>query len=193
MAKKVLNKSHREVLERHASQLVNQTEDRTALDAAYEAAAAMVAGLVEKRYPKADMDVLKKYDLGRTDSCIYVSPGYGGYERFDFNVTDTRIPRVPERWCNTRQPHLMDEAEAAIFDAWKSARDAYRRSVDKRMSDFKALISVSRTFEDVEEVWPAAGALREKICGKNTAIATINDEVIARLKADAAANTELPA
>jgi|GEM_PF-2095133 len=186
MAKKVLNKSHRELLIHHAEKLVRSTQDRAPLDSAYDAAALMVVGLVEKKYPKADMAVLAKYNLGRIDRCIFVSSGFGGYERFQFRYEDDRTPRVPDRYCNDRTPHLMDEDQAALFEAWETAEKQYTAAVNQRINDFRALINVARTFEDVEEVWPAAGALRERICGTNTAVATINDEVIARIKSDAA-------
>ena len=188
MAKKVLNNRHRESLQFLAAKLVKQSQDRAALDAAYEAAAEVVASIVEAKFPKADMEVLKRYNVGRVDRCIYVSPGYGGMQQFHFRDDDNRAPHVPDRWCNNRTPHLLTDEQAAIIDAWVTAEREYKASVDKRKGDFFALISVSRTFEDLVEVWPAAAQLREKICGANTALTTINDDVIARLKADPAAS-----
>jgi len=191
MAKKVLNKTHREALINYAQKLVVDTQDSASLDICYDAAANMVSALVEKKYPKADMDVLKKYELGRSDTCIFVSSGYGGFERFKFRNDDKRIPYVANRYCNERTPHLMDENQVAIFVAWQDAENQYKASVQQRIRDFSALIEVSRTFEDVEQVWPSAGALREKICGINTSIAAINDGVIARIKEDAANSIEI--
>jgi hypothetical protein len=52
------------------------------------------------------------------------------------------------------------------------------------------LIDVSRTFEDLVEIWPAAGRLRESICGTNSSLVSINEDTIARLRNDPAAMVE---
>lgn len=43
---------------------------------------------------------------------------------------------------------------------------------------------LARTFEDVLEVWSEAEELRTSICGTTTALATINNDVIVRIKKD---------
>lgn len=189
MAKKVLNKGHREALESLAHKLVIETQDRAALDAAYEACANMVKGLVEAKFPPADMAVLKKYDQAYPDGCIYISAGWGGYERFNFRDGDERVPMRPgDRYgCNSRNPYLLNDEQTALYDAFKFADREHSDAIKTRYADYRALIQSARTFEELVEVWPAAEQLRERICGQSRAIAVMSEEVVARIKADPAA------
>lgn len=187
MAAKVLNKSHRETLQVLARELVRSTQDTTALDAAYEEVANIVAAVVEAKYPKADMAVLRKYDVGREDTCIYVSPGYGNIQQFYFRQGDSRVPYVPSRYCNHRTPHLMNEEQAATFDRYEALREEQKAAINRRVADFDALIAASRTFDEVAAVWPAAEQLRERICGQSRAVSIMSEDTLARLKADPAA------
>ena len=186
MAKKVLNKTHRETLENLANRLVHETADKSAVDAAYNACADMVSKLVKAKYPEADMAVLQKYDVGRKDSCIYLSAGYGGMERFSFRSSDERIPHVPDRYCNNRTPYLLTDEQVALYDAFKKADVEFQQAIRSRLADYRALIANARTFEELVEIWPAADQLREKICGTSRAVSVMSDDVLARIKADAA-------
>lgn len=191
MAAKVLNKGHRETLQILARKLVNSTQDTTALDAAYEEVANMVAALVEVKYPKSDMAILRKYDVGREDRCIYVSPGYGNIQQFSFRHKDSRVPYVPSRYCNHRTPHLMNEEQAASFDRYEALREEYKAAINRRVTNFDALIEASRTFDEVAAVWPAAEQLRERICGQSRAVSIMSEDTLARIKGDPAAAGEV--
>lgn len=186
MAKKVLNKTHRDALERLANQLVHATADKTKVDAAYTACASMVSRIVKTKYPEADMKVLEKYGAGRKDACIFLSAGYGGYERFSFRDNDERIPYVPDRYCNNRRPHLLNDDQVEVYEAFKKADAEFRADTARRFKDYCTLITNARTFEELVEIWPAADQLREKICGTSRVVSVMSDDVLARIKADAA-------
>lgn len=186
MAKKTLNKTNREALVALARRLVNETENTDAVDATYHIAADIVASLVEQKYPKSDMEILRKYKVGLLDTCVYISAGYGGMDQFRFRLNDERIPYTPDGYCNRHTPYLMNEDQAKAVEDYSKALKEYDASVKTRVNDFEALIYISRTFEDLVEIWPSAGRLRERICGTNTSIAAINDDVIKRIKSDAA-------
>ena len=190
MAAKVLNVGHRNTLKAFAWRLVKQTQDTSQVDAAYDLAASLVAAVLEGKYPKKDMDVLKKYNLGRQDSCVFLSPGYGQVIRFNFRDQDTRVPHQPDRYCNGRTPHLLNDEQAQIVKTYEALKDQWERDVTARSRDFDALISVARTFEGLVEVWPAANQLREHICGKSSSVAAISAETISRIKLDPAANAQ---
>lgn len=189
MAKKILNKAHREALLNLANKLVHETQDKAALDAAYDACADMVSKLVQAKFPPADMEVLKRYEQAYPDACVYISAGWGGYERFNFRDGDERIPMRPgDRYgCNSRNPYLLTDEQTAIYDAFKLADKEHGIAIKTRYADYRALIESARTFEELVEVWPAAEQLRERICGQSRAIAVMSEEVVARIKADPAA------
>lgn len=195
MAAKKLNVGHRDALKSLANKLIAQTLDTSALDKAYAACAKAISAHMKKRYPPADMAVLEKYGVARADDCIYVSTGGSNYERFEFRKGDDLIPVRPGgRYdCNSRTPILLSDSEEKAFEAFKSAKRALDTEREQRRKDFYTLIDSARTYEELVAIWPAADQLRERILSTSRAICVMSDEVVARIRADAAFNVELPA
>jgi len=187
---KRLAERDRDALMAFAKKQIAATEDRAALDAAYERAADAIAALVCKENPPGDMKVLAKYNLAGIDSCVAISSGGGDVQQFDFNEDDARIPMRPysKRGCRygQRAPILMDDATHEIHKVYAAELKASIEQAQKRYNDFKALIWGTTSFNALAEVWPAVEAMREKIVGASTALSLLSDEVIDRLKADPA-------
>lgn len=186
MAKKILNKHDRQNLLTFASRKVDETHDTVARDAAYSACADMVSKLMTDKFPPADMAILDKYGVAEMDRCIFLSAGYGGYDRFTFNPSDPRIPVRPRTHCNRGTPFLLNDEQSAIYEAYKTADKAAADERTKRHSDFKVLIETARTFDELAAIWPAVESLRERICGESRAVSLMNEDVIARIKSDPA-------
>ncbi len=195
MASKRLNVGHRDALKTLANKLIAQTTDTSALDKAYAAAAKVVSDRMKKLYPPADMAVLQKYGQARADDCVYVSTGGSNYERFEFRAGDELVPVRPGRRndCNSRTPILLSEAEEKAFKAFKDAATEVEKVRTQRRNDFSTLINSALTFEELVAVWPAADQLRERILGTSRAMTVMSEEVVARIRADAALAVELPA
>lgn len=187
---KRLSDHDRTALCHFANKQIEATEDRAALDNAYEQAAEVVSAAVKKDNPPAEMKVLAKYDLAAPDGCIDISTGGGDYDRFTFRAGDKRMPMRPysRRGCGygSRRPILLegDDAEKAL--AFFAADKARKSAVGARFSDFKALIYGTTSFNALAEVWPAVEAMREKIVGTGSALAVLSSDVVARIKADPA-------
>src|SRR5690606_17392959 len=83
----------RDRLKTFAKRQIEATQDRTALDAAYERAADAVSAEVARRWPQKDMKVLAKYDAARPDDCVYVSSPDSAfdYTNFCFREGDKRV------------------------------------------------------------------------------------------------------
>lgn len=48
--------------------------------------------------------------------------------------------------------------------------------------DMAALIDSCTTFEDVVELWPGAEEIRHKVCKTTTALSTLSQETVARIR-----------
>jgi hypothetical protein len=184
---KRLSGNDRDTLTSYARKRIEETQDRSALDAAYERAADAVHAALVARYPQKDMRVLAKYDAATQDECVYVSRGHYDYDRFCFRDGDARIPLRPTgTGCNSRNAFLLEGDSRAAYDAYKDATKTYEAAVKQRLSDFSALIAGSNTFNEVASVWPDAENLRLSIVGTASALMILSDDVVARLRADPA-------
>lgn len=191
---KRLSAHDRDALMSFAKKQIEATEDRTALDAAYELAAEAISAAVKKDNPPADMKVLAKYQLASPDPCIDIASGGYNYDRFRFRDEDKRIPMRPvsRRGCGSSgRPPIQLEGEAqAHWDVYQAAVKARETAVKARFADFKALIFGTPSFNALAETWPAVEAMREKIVGTSTALAVLSSEVVDRIKADPALMAE---
>lgn len=192
MAKTKLNMKHRSRLRALAANLVEQTTDKSARDEAHARAAKHISEQVAAMYPAGDMAVLLKYGLARTDRCIYVTRGGADFDLFTFEVDDPLIPVRPGgRYnCNQRTPIMLNDAAIASLDDFDREKKAIEEGVLNRRRAFYVLIDNAKTFEEVVDVWPAAEQLRSSICGAGTAISLMSDDVIAQIRADAAATVQ---
>jgi hypothetical protein len=188
---KRLSQSNRSHLTRFANQQVRATQDTTDLDAAYEAAAKVVAVACEAKFPKRDMKVLAEYKMARPDSCVYVScGGHGDYNRFEYREGDKRVPLRPSRSCYN-QPLLLDGADADAVNTFFAAKEVHEKLVADRIADFETLIQNATTFNALSDVWPAIEALRSEIVGSSAALSLMSDDVLARIKADPALSAQV--
>lgn len=186
---KRLSQYNRDDLSRFAKKQITSTADTTQLDAAYERAAQAVHDALVEKYPQKDMKVLQRYDAASADACIYVSSGYYNYDQFCFRNGDTRIPLRPGSagGCNSRNAFMLEGDKLEAWEAYKDAQKAHETEVKRRLSDFNALIQNVKTFNEVADVWPAAEAMRESIVGSGTSLTVLSNDVVSRIKADAAA------
>lgn len=189
---KRLSEDNRASLIRLARKLVRETHPSEELDAAYEGAADAIHAIVTAKYPPKDMAVLLKYDAAAPDCCIRYSTGHYDVNQFDFRADDKRIPTVPSRYCN-RVPFLVEGAAVEAMRAYEAAKKAYDQGIAQRENDYRALIQNATSFNQVVDVWPEAERLRENICGRATALSVLSEDVIERLKRDAAIRVEEPA
>jgi hypothetical protein len=184
---KQLSNANRETIMRLASRQIKETQDSAALDAAYEAAADVIAAAVERRYPAKDMKVLQRYDMARPDACIYISDGgYGSYDRFTYRDGDKRIPLRPGSSCRSMAPLMLEGDEAKAYRAYLAADKEYQAALKVRYNDFKALIYNTTNFNALAEIWPGVEALRGEIVGLSASLSVLSDDVVQRIKVDPA-------
>lgn len=185
MATTKLLQSHREFLHAFAKEQVKCPAEEAADKGAYAKAAPLVRHLVEDRYPTKDMKLLAKYEQARNDGCIRLQLSAGGVVEFKFRDPD-KGPLVPGSrngyGCSNRM-YAAGQEETDAVSASLAAADAFKKAMATKLSDYGALINHSTSLEQVEEVWPAASALRARL---NRSVPVIlSDEVVARIRADA--------
>lgn len=183
---KRLSEANRETILLFASKQIKETEDRSALDAAYELAADAIYAKILSDNPPSDMAVLQKYNLAHKDQCIYVSTGGYNYERFDYRDGDHRIiMRARQENCQ-RQAIKLDAGAEAATDAYRAAMKSVEKDRAVRLNDFRALVKGMTTFNDLVEAWPAVEVMRTAIVGSSSALTVLSSETIDRIKADPA-------
>jgi hypothetical protein len=185
MATTKLLQSHRDFLHSLAKEQVKCPAEEMADKAAYAKAAPMVRKIVETKYPPKDMKLLRKYQVASGDKCVRLQLTAGGVEEFCFRDTDkAEWPLRPSGYGCISHIYAADEKASEAVGAHLLAVGAFKKAMAAKLADYGALINHSTTLEQVEAVWPAAAALRPRL---NRAVPVIlSDEVIARIKADAA-------
>lgn len=156
MAKRRLLQWMRDRLVAHANQVVIPASQKKALDAAYKYAAPRVRLAVEKRYPPAEMKVLRKYGAGCAQQTVKLQFPTGVVTEFKF--TEGEFPYTASLPYNERM-FLADAATAAAVERWEAARDAYKAERDKRLTAYKAMINGASTVEDIVALWPEASGI----------------------------------
>lgn len=182
---KRLSQGDREALFRHAQKIIDATEDSSAVDNAYHAAAEAIRMEIERQYPVKDMKVLAKYDAARSDDCIKISRGGYDVDQFCYRKGD-KAPLRPARGGCRSHVYALDQAGLDAFDTHKLAVKERDDRVKARLADYKALIFHVPSFNDVASVWPEANELREAVVGSNSAVLVLSSDVIERIQKDAA-------
>lgn len=183
MAKIRLNDGYRCFLSDLAKQVAKCPAEEKAENDAYKPAAKAVHAIVVARYPVKDMAVLQRYQAAEPDTCIRLQLAAGGVHEFKFRDGDA-IPLAPGGRCYSRM-YQADADATKIIEIYNRAHDAHKKARKSKLADYEALIKGATTLEEVEEVWPEASALRSR-AGRALPM-VLSDEVIARIKADAAA------
>jgi hypothetical protein len=183
MASTRLTNNHRDVLKALVTRIVDCPIEIKAEAAAYAKAAPMVRKIVEMKYPAAEMKVLDKYRCALLDECVRIQHPDGSVQQFTFRKGDA--PNVPNHHSCSQRMYLSDERQQKAVEAWVDAATALKDGTQKKREDYNAFIHSAGTFEQLIEIWPEAVQVADRI--KVNLPATVNPEMLARIKADSAA------
>lgn len=198
MAKRRMNAERREELLAHIEYGVrNVTLSKLRLDATKTDTALhnAVFEAIEKLYPQSDMAVLKKY--GATDplkgESRYSRQVYFNCEKDD-NGEGNRTVMVELKEsidCSLLVPASKDRHTIArghkifkLYDRLKELDQEWNDRTKEIMADYKALIYGARNFEDIIEIAPDLEDQADVLFPKTTAIASLSNEAIARIRRD---------
>lgn len=154
MKKTRLNESHRNELKSLARKLVIASVDRTEVDSAHGIAMRLVRQAIEKVLPQNDMRILEKYEMAHDQNTIYVVGENSNvfYKHFEFADGEAPISISGRRFL------VNEKTQEAIVNYEKVFAD-YNDEIRRRRDDYHVLISTSRYFEDLVEIWPEAASI----------------------------------
>lgn len=172
-----LNTNSRSLLLCLVEQIVDCPAEEKVLSAAYAKALPAAKLIVETRYPARDMAVMTKYECAERCDDIKIQLMDGSVIAFEFDKTD-----APSKPLYRRGMFLADDRQSKVLDAWKNAKDDFKKVRDEKRTDYKNFINGAVTFEQVVEVWPEAMQLASQI--KTNLPANVGPDVLARITAD---------
>jgi hypothetical protein len=186
MTKIRLNKSHRDTIINYGQAVIDKSIDRKELDAAYDAILAGVNAAIRKRFPEADMVVLRKHKLETIDFCLKMQFPSGRVDGFAFNHKDEeRICDLPyRRGCGNSDVFAVNEATESAFDSYALLHKSYREERNRKRSNLDALVESAKTLDDVLEVIELPAEVLERLGRKSQALVALSPDTLSQLKDD---------
>jgi len=182
MAKTRLSSYIRARLMDLANEVLIFPAEQKACDKAYAAASKLVKPAIVVRYPTADTEVLKRYEMAVQPSFVYLDMDESRpHVCFYFRKEDVDVPFIPKHRGLT---FIVNEKTMAAVIALNNYEAKLKEIRETKLKDYAALVNGVGSLEDVEAVWPEAKKVREKLIGG--AVSTLNPDVIERIKADVA-------
>jgi hypothetical protein len=187
MTKIRLNKTHRDIISNYGQEVIDKLIDRKSLDAAYESILSGVNTAIRKKFPEAEMIVLRKHNLSTVDRCLKMQfPTTGRVDGFNFEHKDEkRISDLPyRRGCGTSDVFAVDEATEAAYDSYHLLLKAYREERSRKLANLNSLVESAKTLDDVLEVIDLPPAVQERLGKKSQALVALSPETLTQLKDD---------
>ena len=186
MAKKRLTQDDRQKLKSLADSLVSAPQH---LIDGYEAARSkLLEHLAEEMkalYSPEEMKVLAKHGVvfrRKNFRLRFRENGWQDYIDLSNWESYFQVPAIVDG-------HFAEKGTTLyrLLKAFAKAQELKVNAAANVLKDYVTLFRESRYFEDVAEVWPEAERLRAEICvSSGKALALVNPELIARIKADIA-------
>ena len=183
-----LNKTHRQNLENLVDTLVTSPETQKKIDETYTVARVEVISAIQKKYPKKDMDIFRKYNVGSYTSLVafrideqYQTKNRSGLISFPLKETDVFYTpchqyRTPIVLASLKLSKLLVDYETAL--------GVHKTSVEEKRKPYYTLIHASTTFNQVLDVWPEAKQAYPTV---NAGLpSTLTADVIEYIKQDSA-------
>lgn len=185
MTKKTrLTKALRETLEAFALKNIQTPEETEADEAAYAAAHAAAMQDYERRLPKADLAILKKYGATVRTKELFGAAGCGASAGIKLRGDAVQAPC----WKQCHKTIKWSAQTLAALQALGRAEAALERAREDKMTFYRQLILSAKTLEAVIEIWPAAEACRPEKAQLPAAISQEARDFIARDNAGAGAS-----
>jgi hypothetical protein len=186
MTKIRLNKTHRAIITDYGQGVIDKLIDRNALDAAYESLLAGVNAAIRKKFPEAEMVVLRKHNLVTFDRCLKMQFPTGRVDGFTFDYKDEqRLADLPYRWgCGSSDVFAVDEATETAFDSYQLLQKAYREERSRKRANLESLVESAKTLDDVLEVIELPAAVQEQLGKRSQALVALSPDTLTQLKDD---------
>jgi len=159
---KRLNKDDRRWLRNFANNQIQTPKETEAEEEAYQALVPEVMKAVLKRYPRADMDVLAKYDQTTLTGQFYMN-SWSSEFMFELRPADfdELKPRIPSGYGSYRVIQA-DEPLMKLFNTWLLASRAKKKAFDTKQRQYHTVIDTCSTYNELAAIWPALEKHRER-------------------------------
>lgn len=184
-----MNNAHRDVLREFAHKKIVEVVDRKLEDKLYAKLITKTNSVIRKKYPEKDIEVLRKYELTRVDTCLvfqFPSGRVGGIT-FEEEEAEDKIAEMPyTRGCNSRagEAFAVDSEIEELIEQYTKERDKNREIISNKRKDCNTLINFAKYVEDVLEVIKVPKEIETRLTAKSTALVALTPEVIGRIQAD---------
>lgn len=186
MAKKTkLSKFHRSVIEefgvRHIAASIDRSKENKHLSVLLEAANAAI----REKYPEADMVILRKYKLERTDRCLTFQFPSGRVDGFTFNSEAAVVDMPYKAGCGYFSSEVFPLPAAAekAFDEYAKLKAESDKKQREKGQQFLAFLSACQTVDEVLDVIPLPDDIRKRLGHSSGALVAVTPETVKSLKA----------
>jgi hypothetical protein len=185
MSKKtLLNKTHREIIQHYGVLHIRQSVNRTRESKLLQTLADAANKALREKYPEADMTVLRKYKLTRTDLCLRFHFPSGRVDGFSFKNDDgiVDVPRTGGCGYSSNDVFPVLAAFEKAFDNHAAMKKENDKLEAEKIKSFMAFLTACRYVEEVLDVIDLPGDIRERLGQRSTGLVAVTPETVATLK-----------
>jgi hypothetical protein len=177
-----LNKTRREIIEEYGLKHIESSIDRTRENDLLQQVIKYANEAIRAKYPEADMAVLRKYEVVRTDHCLRFQFPSGRVDGRSF-PSDAPLADMPRQsGCYSGEVFAVSAECEQVFDAYEAEYQANYRLRDAKNRQFMDFVTASRTVEEVLEVIDLPSDIRERLGHRSTALVAVSPELVAALR-----------
>jgi hypothetical protein len=183
MTKKTpLNKARRSIIEEYGLKHIESSIDRTQENDLLQQLVSHANEAIRSKYPEADMAVLRKYEVVRTDRCLRFQFPSGRVDGRSFPPEASLADMPKNSGCYMGEVFAVSVECEQIFDAHAAEHQAnYQLGTDKNRQ-FLAFVAACKTVEDVLEVIGLPSDIRERLGHRSTALVAVSPESVTALR-----------
>ncbi len=183
MTKKTqLNKVRRAIIEEYGFKHIDASTDRTQEKSLLQQLVSFANEVIRAKYPEADMAILRRYEVVRTDRCLRFQFPSG---RVDGKIfpSDVILADMPQHGgCYSGEVFAVSAECEQVFDAYTKEREANYRLRDGKKREFLNFLTASRTVDDVLEVIDLPSEIQERLGHRSAALIAVSAESVSALR-----------
>jgi len=177
-----LNKARRTIIQEYCLKRIESSTDRTRENDLLQQLVRYANEAIRARFPEADMAVLRKYQVVRTDRCLRFQFPSGRVDGKSF-PSDAPVADMPQySGCYSGEVFAVSAECEQVFDAYDAELEANYRLRDDKRRQVLDFVTASRTVEDVLEVIDLPADLRERLGHRSTALIAVSAESVSALR-----------
>ncbi len=177
-----LNKARRDIIEEYGFKHIDAIIDRTQENDLLQQLVTYANEAIREKYPEADMAVLRKYEVVRTDRCLRFQFPSGRVDGRNF-PSDATLADMPKHGgCYSGEVFAVSAECEQAFDAYEAEFTANYRLRDGKKQKFLSFLMASRSVEEVLEVIDLPAEIQERLGHRSAALVAVSAESVSALR-----------